>query len=80
MNEEDFLCKYRVTQDQLDPVTNILSEDAVFAQPKRGYPQMPMKHQIMIWLHFVGHEAQSNSTQCDTFKISKGMCEKLLIE
>jgi len=35
---------------------------------------MPVKHQIMI--RFVGHEAQSHSTQHDTFKISKGMCEK----
>ena len=36
---------------------------------------MPVKHQLMIWLHFIGHEGQSNSTQRDTFKVSKGMCE-----
>eukprot|EP00804_Cyclotella_cryptica_P029958 CCRYP_013419-RB/>CCRYP_013419-RB protein AED:0.20 eAED:0.10 QI:0/0/0/1/0/0/2/0/363 len=76
MNADEFLCKYRVTCNQLDQLTNILSEDDVFAHPKRGYPQMPVKHQLMIWLHFVGHEAQSNSTQRDTFKVSRGMCEK----
>ena len=76
MNDDDFLCKYRVTRDQLDRVTNLLSEDTVFARPERGYPKMPVKHQIMIWLHFVGHEAQSNSTQFETFKNLKGMCKK----
>eukprot|EP00804_Cyclotella_cryptica_P003163 CCRYP_013785-RB/>CCRYP_013785-RB protein AED:0.13 eAED:-0.04 QI:0/-1/0/1/-1/1/1/0/414 len=76
MNADEFLCKYRVTRNQLDQLTNILSEDDVFAHPKRGYPQMPVKHQLMVWLHFIGHEAQSNSTQRDTFKVSRGMCEK----
>jgi hypothetical protein len=30
----------------------------------------------MIWLHFVGHEGQSNATQQDTFFVSRGMCQK----
>jgi hypothetical protein len=37
---------------------------------------MPLKHQLMIWLHFVGHKEQNKSTQPDTFKVSKGMCDK----
>ena len=53
MNDDEFLCKYRVTCDQLDRITNILTGDAVFAQPKRGYPQMPMKYQFMVWPHYV---------------------------
>ncbi len=74
MNDVEFLCKYRVTCEQLDRITTILDGDSVFVPPKRGYHQMPVKHQIMVWLHYVGHEGVINSTQCDTFKISKGMC------
>ena len=35
---------------------------------------MPVKPQLMIWMHFVEHMGQSDSTQCGTFKISRGMC------
>jgi len=31
MNEDEFLCKYRVTHDQLDRITNLFSGDSVFA-------------------------------------------------
>ncbi len=63
MTDDEFLCKYRVTRDQLDHITSIIADDPIFARPQRGSPQMPVKHQLMIWLHFVGHEGQSNSTQ-----------------
>lgn len=39
---------------------------------------MPVKHQLVIWLHFVGHKGQSNTTQWDTFFVSRGMYEKSL--
>ena len=71
MSNNEFLCKHRVTRDQLDKITNIIADDPIFCRPNRGFPQMPVKHQLMIWLHFVGHEGQSNATQW-----SRGMCEK----
>ena len=76
MSDDEFLCKYRVTRDQLDNITTIIADDPIFARPQRGFPQMPVKHQLMIWLHFVGHEGQSNSTQREAFFVSRGMCEK----
>ena len=68
-----FLCKNQVTHDQLDIITGLIKEDLIFKTPKRGFRQMPMKHQLMIWLHFIGHKGQTNSTQCDTFKVARGM-------
>ena len=73
MNYAEFLCEYRVTCDQLDRVTDLLCKDPALSWSQRGFPQMPMKQQIVIWLHFVGHQSQSNSTQCDTLKISTAM-------
>ena len=74
MSDEEFLCKYRVTCEQPDAITVVIAEDSIFKKPKRGFPQMPVTHQLMIWLHFVGHKGQSDSKQHDNFKISRGMC------
>jgi hypothetical protein len=74
MSEDEFLCKYRVTRDQLDRITGIIAEDPIFKKPLRGFTQMPVKYQLMIWLHFIGHEGQTDSTQRDTFFVSRGMC------
>ena len=58
MSDDKFLCKYRVNRDQLERITTIIADDLVFSQSNRGFPQMPVKHQLMIWLHFIGHEGQ----------------------
>jgi len=67
MSEEEFLCKYSFTCDQLDRITGIIAEDPIFKKRLRGIPQMPVKYQFMIWLHFIGHEGQADSTQRDMF-------------
>ena len=36
---------------------------------------MPAKHQLMIFLHFIGQEGENNSNQCSVFKVSEGHCE-----
>ncbi len=63
LSEEEFLCKYQVTHEQLDRLTGIIAEDPIFKKPKRGFSHMLVKYQLMIWLHFVGHEGQTDSTQ-----------------
>ena len=37
---------------------------------------MPVKDQLMIWLHFIGHEGNTCPNQRKVFKISKGMRKK----
>jgi hypothetical protein len=53
-----------------------LKDDPIFAKPIRGRHQMPVKHQLMVWLHFVGHEGNTCAGQQEVFKISKGLSQK----
>ena len=76
MNESDFKKKYRMSRDMLDKVTDIIKDHDVFKRGKRGPKQMEVKHQLMVWLNFIGKEGESNSSQRNTFKISEGVCEK----
>jgi hypothetical protein len=36
---------------------------------------MPVKHQLMVWLQFVGQEGNTNLNHRVIFKIGRGMCE-----
>ena len=67
LNDEEFLCKYRMDRDTLDAVTNIIKGDPVFKRGRRGPKQMPVKHQLMIFMHFIGQEGENNSNQCSVF-------------
>ncbi len=37
---------------------------------------MPVRHQLMIFMNFIGQEGENNSNQCSVFKVSEGHCEK----
>jgi len=76
MNDSDFKKKYRMSRDMLDQVTDLIKDNDVFKRGKRGPKQMKVKHQLMVWLNFVGKEGESNGSQRNTFKISEGACEK----
>jgi len=76
LSKDEFLCKYRVSREQLDEITQEIKDDPIFSKPARGKSQMPVKHQLMIWLHFIGHEGNTCANQREVFKVSKGMCRK----
>ncbi len=73
---EEFLCKYRVSREQLHEITEEIKDDPNFVKPMRGRHQMHVKHQLMVWLHFVGHEGNTTANQREVPKISKGLCQK----
>ena len=63
LNDEEFLSKYRVTRDQFDLITHLISGAEVFKPKSCRATQTAVKHQLMIYLHFVGHEAMTDSIQ-----------------
>ena len=72
LNDEEFLSKYRVTREQLDMVTDVIHKADVFHPGKNGPTQMPVKHQLMVYLHFVGHEGMTDRMQRQVFLVSRG--------
>jgi hypothetical protein len=76
LSDDEFLCKYRMDRQTLDAVTNLIKGDPVFNRGSRGPKQMPVKHQLMIFMHFIGREGENNSNQRSVFKVSEGHCEK----
>ena len=76
MNDSDFKKKYRMSREMLDKITKEIEGHDVFKRGKRGARQRPVKHQLMIFLHFVGKEGESNTGGRNTFQISEGSCEK----
>jgi hypothetical protein len=73
LGDDEFLEKYRVTRDQLHLITNLIKDSKEFGQTSiRGPLQMPVKYQLMVFLHFVGHESTTDRNQREVFVISRG--------
>ena len=72
LKDNEFLSKYCVTHDQLNLITNLISGAEVFRPKFCGATQMAVKHQLVIYLHFVGHEAMADRIQRQVFLISRG--------
>jgi hypothetical protein len=68
LSNDEFLCKYRVSRESLHEITQEIKDDLIFARAQRGRRQMPVKHQLMIWLHFIGHEGNTCPNQGKVFK------------
>ena len=73
LDDDEFLSKYRVTCDQLDLITNLISKADAFLPGKYGPVQLPIKHQLMLYLHFVGHKGIQDRTQRQVFLVSRGV-------
>jgi len=56
LSRNEFLFNYHVSRESLHEITQVIKDDKVFAKPQSGQKQMPVKHQLMLWLHFIGHE------------------------
>jgi hypothetical protein len=75
MSDLEFKRKYRCSRIALDIITDEIKDNLVFKRGKRRQAQLPVKHQLMTLLHFLGCEGESNSTQRNQFKISHGRTE-----
>ena len=74
MSDDKFVKKYRMSREHLDMVAKEIKGHEVFERKRRGPKQHPVKHQIMVLLHFLGHEGQSDLSQRHTFFIGEGTC------
>ncbi len=73
LTEKDFKVKYRTSREGLDFLTTLLEDAPVFTPGAHGPKQMPVKYQIMIWLHFFGHEGMTVEAQRETLHTCKGL-------
>ena len=76
MNDVEFKRKYRCSRPVLDKIVQKIETSDVFKRGARGPVQAPVKHQLMLLLHFLGKEGESNASQRNQFKVSYGASEK----
>ena len=56
----------------LDRITTAIEHNEVFAEGARGPKQIPVKHQVMVLLQFLGKEGETNESQWQTLKMGYG--------
>ena len=61
MNDVEFKRKYRCSRPVLDIIVQKIETSDVFKRGGRGPAQIPVKHQLMLLLHFLGKEGESNA-------------------
>ena len=52
LSDREFLLKCQTTRKGLEKLVDLLKDAPSFARRARGPEQMPVKYQVMIWLHF----------------------------
>ncbi|KAL7475254.1 hypothetical protein ACHAW6_001175, partial [Cyclotella cf. meneghiniana] len=72
LNDNEFKRKYRMSRETLDKISAIIEDNNVFKCGQRGRKQAPVKLQLMMLLHFLGKEGESNSSQREQFKRGYG--------
>eukprot|EP00804_Cyclotella_cryptica_P020793 CCRYP_016619-RA/>CCRYP_016619-RA protein AED:0.48 eAED:0.48 QI:0/-1/0/1/-1/0/1/0/91 len=58
LNDSEFKMKYQMSRQTLDKVTTAIENNEVFAAGTRGPKQLPVKHQLMLLLQFLGKEGE----------------------
>eukprot|EP00804_Cyclotella_cryptica_P020490 CCRYP_019801-RA/>CCRYP_019801-RA protein AED:0.17 eAED:0.24 QI:0/0/0/1/0/0/4/0/250 len=76
LSDDEFLCKYKMNCSTLDAVTNLIKGDRMFQRGQQGPSQLPVKHQLMIFMHFIGREGETNGNQRSVFHVGQGRCQK----
>eukprot|EP00977_Amphora_coffeiformis_P022797 scaffold11520_cov106-Amphora_coffeaeformis.AAC.1 len=62
LNENDFLHKYRMSQEAFNDLLQIIKDDPVFVSGyEKGRQQRPVKYQLMTLLRFLGSEGTASS-------------------
>jgi len=72
--DKEFREKYRCSRSSLNFVAEEISDHRVFRN-QRGPDQAPPIHQLMVLLHYMGHEGMTNSGQHSVFRIGAGTAE-----
>ena len=72
----EFKRKYRCSRPMLNKIVEMIETNDIFTKGARGPKQIPVKHQLMLLLHFLGKEGDLNASQQNQFKVSYGTCEK----
>ena len=73
LTDSDFLSKYCTCREGFDFLTTLLQHAPIFNKHNYGPNQMPVKYQIMIWLHFFGHGGMTVESQRETLHTCKGL-------
>lgn len=45
-----------MSEDPLEDITALIEDDTIFYKPQGSLTQMPVRHQAMAWLQYVGYE------------------------
>eukprot|EP00804_Cyclotella_cryptica_P013933 CCRYP_002435-RA/>CCRYP_002435-RA protein AED:0.10 eAED:0.10 QI:0/0/0/1/0/0/2/0/314 len=72
--DDEFLCKYRMNCDTFNAIINLIEGDPIFQRGQQGPPQLPVKHQLMIFMHFIGREGETNANQRSVFHLGIAPC------
>ena len=54
----------------------LLKETPPFVRGAHGPEQLPVRYQIMIWLHFFGHEGMTVDQQRTDLHTCTGLCDQ----
>jgi hypothetical protein len=76
LTDREFLLKYRTTREGLEKLVDSLKDAPSFTRGAHGPEQMPVKYQVMIWLHFFGHEGMTVDLQRTDLHTCTGLCEQ----
>ena len=69
MNDVEFKRKYRFSRPLLDKIVQTIETSDAFKRGARGPAQTPVKHQLMLLLHFLGKEGESNASRRTNSKL-----------
>ena len=75
LTEDEFLQKYRTSRAGVHHLVELLKDAPVFKPGKRGTKMMPVTYQVMIWLHFFGHEGMSLKMQREVLHTCNGILQ-----
>ena len=65
ISDRKFKTKYRASSRSLDTIAAKILDHPVFKSKTKS--QAPVGHQLMVLLHYMGHEDQTNESQKDVF-------------
>ena len=72
LSSRKFKSKYRCSRKSIDAIAAKIEGNPIFKS--KTCQQAPAKHQLMVFLHCMGHEGQTNDNQKDVFRIGAGTC------
>ena len=74
LSDDEFLQKYRMSRSSFHTLVELIEDHPVFEQGKRGPPQAPPAHQLMVLLKYLGTQGSggSNPDLRNLFRLGRG--------